>query len=251
MSIKNGITPVKVIGIQSASYAFKKLKNVHVRHKFEKEFAFFNMIASVKGYYTQKDRDDFFLKIANNPRLQDKVFKLLDEALRSQSATAIATILLIISEKIDDKFETVYPSNDESILLNAIDGIDETEIRFFWYLTNKIYSKNLQKNSDLDYFTKGYQTYQYTSLKESTELTVHGFTITVSSEGSTAMINDMITRRLLLPYTGGMIGVGKLGTFQFAIGRITKQAYDKITQAMAALDDEKSFGNSTNRRFLE
>jgi hypothetical protein len=224
--------------------AFNKLKRKYIRYKNEKEYAFFRYIAVQKGKVTEKERNKFFLKIAENRTLQGQIFELMDEALRSRSTTAAATISLIVSENLEEDAETLIISDDDHILLEALDHISETEVLFFWYLANKIYTNQIPSkfspDSDLNFLqgTEGHFVYQYTSLPLKTEISSRNHVITVSKESATAMINDLINGKLLLPpaMTMTFFDGGGSGPDCFSVGRVTKIAWQKIDTALQAID---------------
>ncbi|MGA3050556.1 MAG: hypothetical protein ABSE00_01355 [Chitinispirillaceae bacterium] len=225
--------------------AFNKLKRKYIRYKNEKEYAFFRYIAVQKGKVTEKERNKFFLKIADNRTLQGQIFELMDEVLRSRSTTAAATISLIVSENLEEDAETLIISDDDHILLEALDRISETEVLFFWYLANKIYTDQIPSksspDSDLNFIPKpvgGSPVYKYTPPTGETKISLRNRSITVNSEGAIAMVNDLINRRLFLPCTETVAiydGVAST-TNCFSVGRVTKIAWQKIDTALQAID---------------
>jgi hypothetical protein len=213
----------------------EKAKSVFQQYRLDKSISFLNFIMA-KGFSSQDEARKFYSKCSSDKRFMNSLMSRIDEAIRTSSPTAVLSIASIIGSSIDKENIKLNISNDESIMLSALDGIPENELRFFWLLYRAISTCDLSilpgliLDGDWDpgirplYLNIQFNSREYlfpvTRLEKS-----------FSNEGLIAIMNDLITRRIFLVNTGENIGGGQLH-LNFGIGRITDSLYRHVNDAI-------------------
>jgi hypothetical protein len=230
----------KVLSIAIPPIA-KKIKTNFEMHRFEKQMKLLCHIAYFSGCKTQEETNKFFELIETNSKFQEHLFELLDTALRTRSMTARFAITLLISKRYDETMNDVLLTNDDYVILNALERITEHEISFFWYImnniSNKIYSKEIGVSpiEMMNDVVPNAYIFQYQS--ETIEIIVKSYKINFSNEGVQAILNDFIGKRIFLPYNGPSYRVvGMQNHVLFNIGRITEMIFELTNNAISLID---------------
>jgi hypothetical protein len=217
----------------------EKVIDYITRYKTYKTIRFINLILACGGFNSEKEANRFYEKCASDNKFMNSLNAQIDEVIRTSSPTAILTICSIIGDSINKQDIKFDLSNDQMIMLAALNAIPENELCFFWLLYKAMSSSDYSLipglTIDGNWSTNKrplYMNIQFNSDNFSFSNT--GIEKPFTQEGLIAITNDLIVRRIFLVNTSEQIG-GGLFHLNFGIGRITDEIYKHTEWAMQAL----------------